>query len=734
MAADDGGTDQSHKTHRSRLSGASAKKKKVKSDNEKKQNPKAFAFSSSNKAKRLQSRAVEKEQRRLHAPTIDRTYGEPPPFVVLVGKSLLIKSLVKHYTKHNLPEVRGPITIVSGKQRRVQFVECPNDINGMIDAAKFADLALLLIDGSYGFEMETFEFLNILQVHGFPKVMGVLTHLDKFKDAKKLRKTKQRLKHRFWTEIYDGAKLFYLSGLIHGKYPKREIHNLARFVSVMKFHPLSWRAAHPYVLVDRFEDVTSPERVRVNEKCDRNIILYGYLRGCNLKKGTKVHIAGVGDYNLAGVTGLPDPCPLPSAAKKKGLRDKEKLFYAPMSGLGDLLYDKDAIYVDINDHFVQFSNVDENGDITAKGKGDDSGVVMIKNLQKSKFGIDEKLENRFFDVFGRKRNIQSEDLDNGQDTDEAEEQNGKLEPSTMEDDTSDKESGSDEESGFENGSESSDEAAERDAIMESEDDVFDEENDDASEQKTEPKDHLKEHVEYHGGRLRRKVVFGQDLADNNQEDLDEDDNYDAKDQSSSYSSSEDGEDSETEENMGNISRWKESLVERTISRKNANLMQLVYGKSTSRPATTSVDEENGGDEESDGDDFFKIKGEGNKKPGEGFDGDDLDVEDCSKFTNRASLKDWKDDKHIENIRDRFVTGDWSKAAQRNQTSEVNTNGDDDDVYGDFEDLETGEKHDGNRTNDAGKGISHNEDELAIEERRLKKLALRAKFDSRYPFT
>lgn len=57
-----------------------------------------------------------------------------------------------------------------------------------------------------------------MQNHGFPKVMGVLTHLDKFKDVKKLKKTKQRLKHRFWTEIYDGAKLFYLSGLIHGKY------------------------------------------------------------------------------------------------------------------------------------------------------------------------------------------------------------------------------------------------------------------------------------------------------------------------------------------------------------------------------------------------------------------------------------------------------------------------------------------------------------------------------------
>ena len=43
-----------------------------------------------------------------------------------------------------------------------------------------------------------------LQVHGFPKVMGVLTHLDAFKDQKKLKKTKKALKHRFWAEIYQG--------------------------------------------------------------------------------------------------------------------------------------------------------------------------------------------------------------------------------------------------------------------------------------------------------------------------------------------------------------------------------------------------------------------------------------------------------------------------------------------------------------------------------------------------
>lgn len=62
---------------------------------------------------------------------------------------------------------------------------------------------LLLVDASFGFEMETFEFLNILQIHGFPRVMGVLTHLDMMKNNKNLKRTKKKLKQRFWTEIYQ---------------------------------------------------------------------------------------------------------------------------------------------------------------------------------------------------------------------------------------------------------------------------------------------------------------------------------------------------------------------------------------------------------------------------------------------------------------------------------------------------------------------------------------------------
>ncbi|MFQ6624704.1 hypothetical protein Gotur_003321, partial [Gossypium turneri] len=651
-----------------------------------------------------------------------------------------------------------------GKQRRLQFVECPNDINGMIDAAKFADLALLLIDGSYGFEMETFEFLNILQVHGFPKVMGVLTHLDKFKDVKKLKKTKQRLKHRFWTEIYDGAKLFYLSGLIHGKYPKREVHNLARFISVMKFPPLSWRTSHPYILVDRFEDVTPPERVQMSSKCDRNVTLYGYLRGCNLKKGTKVHIAGVGDFSLAGVTGLSDPCPLPSAAKKKGLRDKEKLFYAPMSGLGDLLYDKDAVYININDHFVQYSKVDEMGGTTNKGNKRDVGEALVKSLQTIKNPIDEKLEKSKISLFSQNPNSSLEAEDHNRDSDEAPKLIRDIEPLKQY-----QSNGEEDESEFDlDGSESSDqdEGVSEGAMLKNEGRNFEEGNADASERLG----RVKEQVEFHNGRKRRKAIFGDGVDHSNlkvfsdysfclflknpsfvPQQSDRAQHWTSLDSVSSSLISEvvnyhvrylcpsscfafncNFSIVLLEDGMGNISKWRASLVERASKKQNINLMQLVYGKSTSTSNTSANEvKDDSENEESDEDEFFKPKGQRAKNSIEGLDGGNINTEDCSKSTKFSELKNWKEEEVYESVRDRFVTGDWSKGALRNQMSEAKT--EEDDMDGDFEDLETGEKYESHQKGDSSNGGIQREDDDANGERRLKKLALRAKFDAQYPF-
>ena len=83
----------------------------------------------------------------------------PPPVIVAivgppgVGKSTLIKSLVRRYTKQTLNDIRGPVTVISGKKRRLTLIECNNDISSLIDIGKIADLVLLMIDGSFGFEM-----------------------------------------------------------------------------------------------------------------------------------------------------------------------------------------------------------------------------------------------------------------------------------------------------------------------------------------------------------------------------------------------------------------------------------------------------------------------------------------------------------------------------------------------------------------------------------------------------
>lgn len=315
-----------------------------------------------------------------------------------MGKSTVINNLIKLFTKSPLTDIKGPVTIVTGKKRRITLIECNNDINSMIDIAKVADLVLLLCDASFGFEMEIFEFLNICQVHGMPRIMGILTHLDMIKNNKTLKNTKKLLKHRFWTEVYAGAKLFYLSGIVHGEYLRNEIKNLGRFISVIKFRPITWRSTHSYLLGDRIEDLTNQEFIRQNPKCDRNVSLYGYVRGVPLIKNTSVHVAGLGDLKIADVSYLPDPCPLPETIKKRALIEKEKLIYAPFSGVGGIVYDKDAVYVELG------------GSHSHKRVEEDETQNLMSNLIDTKETLDVKMEHSELQIFTGGKKLTAKDV------------------------------------------------------------------------------------------------------------------------------------------------------------------------------------------------------------------------------------------------------------------------------------------------------------------------------------
>lgn len=40
------------------------------------------------------------------------------------------------------------------------------------------------------------------------------------------------------------------------------------------------------------EDITDPEKARKDEKLDRSVCLYGYVRGTHFKKNSFAHIPG----------------------------------------------------------------------------------------------------------------------------------------------------------------------------------------------------------------------------------------------------------------------------------------------------------------------------------------------------------------------------------------------------------------------------------------------------------
>ena len=63
--------------------------------------------------------------------------------------------------------------------------------------------------------------------------------------------------------------------------------------------------------------MTHPSLIDEDEDCERSVIFYGYVRGTHLKPGMRVHLIGLGDYNMEEVTVLPDPCPMPDKERER---------------------------------------------------------------------------------------------------------------------------------------------------------------------------------------------------------------------------------------------------------------------------------------------------------------------------------------------------------------------------------------------------------------------------------
>ncbi|KAH8114582.1 GTP binding protein [Phellopilus nigrolimitatus] len=688
----------------------------------------AFAPKSGRRAERQGRRNVERDQTRLHVPLVNRTPDDQPPPVIVavvgppgVGKSTLVKSLVKRFTKQTLSEIKGPVTVVSGKKRRLTFIECNNDLNSMIDIGKVADLVLLMIDGSFGFEMEQFEFLNILQSHGFPKVIGILTHLDLIRKQAILRNTKKTLKKRFWTEIYQGAKLFYLSGVLNGRYPDGEIQNLSRFISVMKFRPLVFRNTHPYMLADRLEDMTPREEIRASKKkCDRTVTVYGYLRGTNLRHSMKVHIPGVGDLDVKSVSVLGDPCPLPDAdsEKRRKLSEKKKLIvHAPMSDVGGVMYDKDAVWINVPGNFTRGNAEVPQGE----------GERMVIDLQDAGETLDNAVAKSQIRLLGSSSKALAVEAGVNE-----EDELDKLERAT------DDEGDDGNEAGY--SSEISEDEESSDADSDSDESRRDFVQGASDGRMVGDRGRAKARVRQRSTNDVPSTSKGSgavDFADSDSElNFGEDGDKEmggvfAQNDGQDVPELDDNDDDELQESGDDIEdapRWKTDLSARAAiayskhaGRKNRiDWMKLIYLSSmapedivSGKSADTLKAYDGGSDDE-----LFQIK-----KAAVADDDEDWDM--AKEALDEADLAQWNDEKLLDSLRCLFITG--GKAG-----GDMEGNGDQyENDEGDFEDLEvSGSKDDADRSRPQP-STTENHTEARVTSLAAKKEALKRKFDEQY---
>ncbi|PRD24562.1 UNVERIFIED_CONTAM: Ribosome biogenesis protein BMS1 [Trichonephila clavipes] len=155
-------------------------------------------------------------------------------------------------------------------------------------------------------------------------------------------------------------------------------------------------------------------------------------------------------------------------------------------------------------------------------------------------------------------------------------------------------------------------------------------------------------------------------------------------------------------------KWKDNLVKRAADdfyerqKYSTSLQKIVYGER--RKVKQESDDSDSEDEI--GGLFRLAKHEKEKKSMLSDNG-----LDCSVFKTLVQ-RDWTHDDQLQMIKDCFVTGKWDE----NEDAEHLLRGDEEELYGDFEDLETGTIHKGKDVvNTASEGKNKDENDLEEEE-------------------
>lgn len=357
--------------------------------------------------------------------------------------------------------------------------------------------------------------------------------------------------------------------------------------------------------------------------------------------------------------------------------ERERQIYAPFSGVGGIVYDKDAVYIELkgsHSHKVEDEETNEK-------------KALLKNVVETKETLDEQMQETGFKLFSGGAVIYPDMLKNDEYLQHGSNKEGKIDSS--DESSSGDESDSDNDSGI-----------------------------DQSEKDTDAK-----------------------LPWNNDFDSEQDDNNDEMNTEKKLSTSKTDDDHSSEEEQEDFTtKWKEKLTEKATmayferQKTSKNIMKLVYGEFEIGNKRKEQEESPGeSGEEEIGGLFKKVTSTQKKKHREK---EQLDLDECSFFysLDKPKLRDWLSDANKQLIINSFVTGKRSADEDAAELLKLDDASDgDDEMYGDFEDLETGEKHAGEEKSEEPKEEvgSKRKAEPTKSDILNKKLKLKAKFDSEY---
>ena len=472
--------------------------------------------------------------------------------------------------------------------------------------------------------------------------------------------------------------------------------------------------------MDRHEDITHPNVIAEDPKCDRSVTFYGYVRGSHLKPGTKMHMIGAGDFTMAELSMIPDPCPLPNQEKKsQSLNKKDSLLYAPLSNVGAVSFDKDAVYIDIGrvnytkkENLVPNVKDDDDDANHSESDDDDAPASLLKSLQDVTSGVDEKMKKSSLRIFKSSERVPAEESESDSDSDSNDSQPPKrMSRSAIEELAKP----------FRRAMEKDESTNTDDSDEESIDDESESDQPNASDESS------------------CNEAMSDDDVGSDEESSDTDESEPEVDTSDKPTSA----------------LWKENLAQRAaeayLVRESSliNLQELIYGRAKSVVVSDDDSDKQGHDDGNDSgsdDDFFKLRKPDSEKnadaksnSGTKSDAQLLDENDSSKKLrgnlSNVNVSDWfevGEESLIESIRNKFVTGSWDNSGANLD------DGKEKEEFGDFEDLETGEKFGPNGETDSDDESSINQtktdgmtDEKIRELNAKKKANKKNNFDEEY---